>query len=98
MRPRGSPSITKMEEEVAKLLNASNTDRGRLKMLLDEYMASHFNIYSDLVISRNELEISNSIKVISTIELLISAIQLLISSIHLVILQFPDLQISLGPK
>ena len=41
-------------------------------------MASRFNIYSDLVISRNELEIS-------TIQLLISPIHLVISPIHLVI-------------
>ena len=38
MRPRGAPAITKMEEEIAKLLNASNTDRDKLKMLLDEYL------------------------------------------------------------
>ena len=62
-------------------------------------MASRFNIYSDLVISRNELDISpihflislihlvvSAIQLmISTIELLISSIQLLISPIHLVI-------------
>ena len=62
-------------------------------------MASRFNIHSDLVISRNELEIylihflislihlviSSIQLMISTIQLLISTIQLLISTIHLVI-------------
>ena len=55
-------------------------------------MASRFNIYFDLVISRNELLISTIQLLISTIHLMISAvhlvispIQLLISTIHLVI-------------
>ena len=47
MRPRGAPSLTKMEEEIAKLLNASNTDRGRLKMLLDEYLVKEDDDDSD---------------------------------------------------
>ena len=49
------------------------------------HMASRFNIYSDLVISRNELEISTIQLLISPIHLVISLIQLMISAIRLMI-------------
>ena len=45
-------------------------------------MASRFNIYSDLVISRNELEISTIQLLISPIHSVISLIQLMISAIQ----------------
>ena len=48
-------------------------------------MASRFNIYSDLVISRNELEISKIQLLISPIHLVIPAIHLMISAIELLI-------------
>ena len=50
-----------------------------------KFMASRFNIYSDLVISRNELDISPIHFLISLIHLVISPIQLMISPILLLI-------------
>ena len=67
---------TREDRTIYKGLIKINNENEVLKW--PDSMASRFNIYSDLVISRNELGIS-------TIQLLISPIHLVISPIHLVI-------------